>query len=374
MRLQARHRTSAPLEAVSSQRRVDALKAAAASPRGALTASSRRSSPGGVGALTALTAALFAMGCGAEFDPPHKVTSLRVLGVQKDKPYAKPGDDVTLSLLWHDSSEQAPRPVQVAWYSGCFNPPGDLYYGCFEALSGGGGNVGLGEQHTVSIPSDIISSRPPPRDPELVPYGLSYVFFAVCAGQLGPAPAEQGFPVACFDDQGKQLGADDFVAGYSGIYAYDTFENQNPVITGFEFNGRVVEPDCIGAECLSNPPAPSDDCSRVACVDSCADDGDPTCPGIAFRPLISSSVAEVDDIALVSEGRNLTEQMWVNYYIEDGGLKSSVRLLNDATKGWNEDFGTEYYAPKQPGDYKLWAVARDNRGGSEWIRITVRVR
>ncbi len=349
MRLQARHRTSAPLEAVSSPRW---------SPRRA---------------LTALAAVLFVAGCGAEFEPSNKITSLRVLGVQKDKPYAKPGEDVTLSLLWHDSSEQAPRPVQVAWYSGCFNPPGDLYYGCFESLAGGG-SVGLGEQHTVSLPSDIITSRPPPRDPDMVPYGLSYAFFAVCAGQLGPAPAGQGFPVGCFDDQGKQLGADDFVAGYTGIYAYDAFENQNPVITGFEFNGRVVEPDCIGVACLSNPPAPSEDCSRVACIDSCADDGDPSCPGLTFRPLISSSVAEVDDIALASEGRSITEQMWVNYYIEEGGLKSSVRLLNDATKGWNEDYGTEYYAPKQPGDYKLWAVARDNRGGSEWARITIRVR
>ncbi|MCA9645068.1 MAG: hypothetical protein H6718_05335 [Polyangiaceae bacterium] len=340
-----------------------------------------------LGLLAAITAAGFSIGCGAEFDPPSEINSLRVLAVQKDKPYPKPGDDVSVSMLWYDGSDKAPRPVQVAWFSGCYNPPGDFYYGCYESLAQSlaavgsgqtpppGFGVGTGNQFTFSIPDDIISSRPKSKDPDLIPYGLAYVFFAACAGELGPAPEGQGFPLACFDATGKQVASEGFVAGYTGAYVYDDFTNTNPVITGFEFNDQVVFPDCIGDACLTDPPPPSDVCGEgLACVPACEADGDPQdCPEIKLRPLISSDVAETDDVAAAAEGRNVTEQMWINYYAEKGDFKSAVRLLADAQKGFNTDYGTSFYAPKQPGDIKLWAVAHDNRGGTEWVRITVRV-
>src|SRR5258708_1863381 len=51
-----------------------------------------------LGALSLSTA----LGCGPQFDPGNEIKTLRVLGVKKDKPYAQPGDDVNLQLLWHD--------------------------------------------------------------------------------------------------------------------------------------------------------------------------------------------------------------------------------------------------------------------------------
>jgi hypothetical protein len=69
--------------------------------------------------------------------------------------------------------------------------------------------------------------------------------------------------------------------------------------------------------------------------------------------------------------------MWINYYAEAGGVKSEVRLLNDAFKGVNEDFGTEFYAPKDKpennGMTVVWAVVHDNRGGVSWVGIPVKV-
>lgn len=335
----------------------------------------------------ALLTALASVGCGADFDPQYKIQSLRVLGVQKDKSYPNPGDQVNLSLLWFDGSDAAPRPVQVAWFSGCFNPPGDLYYGCYEALGKGlaaigqgqppppGFTTGVGERFSYRVPSDIISSHPPSKDKDAIPYGMSIVFFAVCAGELRPAPKDQQFPLGCFDGD-RQLGSDGFVAGYTSTYVYEDLSNANPVITGFEFDNKVVFPDCIGDACVDDPAPPSDACGEgLACVDACPADGDKDdCPGIQIRPLISSSVAEKDSVAAASEGRDVTEQMWINYYVQAGGLKSEVRLLNDANQGFNSDYGTEFFAPKASGDIKLWAVAHDNRGGTEWTRVTVRVR
>ena len=84
-------------------------------------------------ALLPLLAALSlaSVACGPEFDPSNELKTLRVLGVQKDKPYAQPGDEVTLQMLWHDALGDRDRAVERAWVGGCVNPPGDLYYGCF---------------------------------------------------------------------------------------------------------------------------------------------------------------------------------------------------------------------------------------------------
>src|SRR6187551_2418310 len=90
----------------------------------------RISIPGGVIRWLAFFA-LFLLGCGPDFDPPSELHSLRILAVQKDKPYAQPGETVNLQMLWQDASPLAGRDIQVAWSPPCFDPPADLYYACF---------------------------------------------------------------------------------------------------------------------------------------------------------------------------------------------------------------------------------------------------
>jgi hypothetical protein len=63
----------------------------------------------------------------------------------------------------------------------------------------------------------------------------------------------------------------------------------------------------------------------------------------------------------------LDEQVWVSYYATSGTFKSSTRLINDATRGWNEDNATEFTAPAEPGPVRLFAVVHDNRGGVDWL-------
>lgn len=329
--------------------------------------------------------ALSSIGCGAEFDPPSELNSLRVLAVQKSAPYAKPGEDVEMRMLWHDGSEKAPRPVSVAWFAGCYNPPGDLYQGCFAQFAGSGASgpgglppgieVGTGDRFTFQMPADIISSRPPPADPKAAPYGLAYVFFAACAGQLGPAPegTEVGFPVACFGPGQELLGADDFVAGYSAVYAFDGYRNENAIVTGFKVRGVDTTAPCIGDACLDTPPAASLDCNTVPCIDACSDDGGEDCPEIAIQPVVDPASAEVDQISVDAYGETYQEQMWIRYYVTAGGVKSDVRLLNDAKSGWNGDYGTKFRAPKAPGPVSIWAVVHDNRGGVNWVRQEVLV-
>lgn len=359
----------------------------------------------------ALLGALGAVACGPGFKPGSELNSLRVLAVQKDEPYAKPGDTVSLAMLWDDASPKAPRPVTIAWVSGCDNPPGDEYYACFSQLAASGGlsglggsggasgagagasgaagssgaagtgasggvSFGLGNTFSVKIPDDIISSRPPPASPNEPPYGLAYVFFAACAGRLGPAPTGQAltFPIGCYDSNGNALGSDDFVAGYTGIYAYQKFTNKNPEVDGFKFDGKQTTPDCIGRACLTASPV-SGACgdAGIVCVSSCAADGASSCPGHAIAPIVPRSSAEPDGVA-IAQGQNLQEQMWIDYYVDGGSVDSQARLLNDATSGWNSDYGTTFRAPKKSGPVQIWAVVHDNRGGVDWVRQTVIVK
>ena len=339
-------------------------------------------------ACSAAFLGLFLLGCGPDFDPPSELHSLRVLAVQKDAPYAQPGQTVHLQMLWEDASNERPRDVQIAWSGPCFDPLGDLYYGCFADPKAFSSMLTLNSDSTsFVVPKDIITRRPLADDSKNAPYGLTYVFFAACAGklELAASPTADALPIVCKDAAGKLLGADDFVAGYTGVYSFESFSNNNPVISGFEFNGKALAAAdyCQDAACLSldGSADPVDiDCGDPAqaarCVPACSDDGDPKCHGYGFHPVIDKTDPanqDEDSVSAKQLGRQVGEQMWLNYYTDAGGFKSPVRLLNDATTGWNDGFGTEFYAPKEPGLSRIWAVAHDNRGGVSWSGVTLKV-
>lgn len=340
-----------------------------------------------LGALSLLTATA----CGPSFDPGNEIKSLRVLGVKKDKPYAQPGEDVSLQLLWHDA--KGPRPVQRAFIGGCVNPAGDLYYGCFaeyakNAAVGEPPAFALGDTFSVTLPRNIISSRPAPEEGRSA-YGVYIVFFAVCAGSLsldmssdGRSVGSTGLPIRCLDDEGNALGSDDFVVGYSSIYSFADANNNNPVYTlddsgktQFQVAGAAVTADCVGEACQGAPAVEVDcDAEPERCIDACEDDGDASCPEIEVNPAIDEQAnVEVDEVSSRLFGSDVTEQMWVNYYVDRGSM-SQVRLLNDATSGWNPKYRGELRAPKASGPLQVWSVIHDNRGGMEFARVTLQVR
>jgi len=329
------------------------------------------------------------LGCGPEFDASNELKTLRVLGVKKDKPYALPGEEVALQLLWHDAAGRT--DLQSAFIGGCVNPPGDLYYGCFEQygrLAGSGGlSLGDGNTFKVTLPDDIISSRAAEAEPGQPAYGLYIVFFAVCAGTLSldtaaqaPTSGSGGLPIRCLDPDGKPLGSNDFVVGYSSIYSFEEAVNTNPVFAvddagqaKFEVAGESLVADCVGAAC-QGAPAVEVDCEAepARCVEACKDDGDATCPDIQVKPEIVQDV-EQDDVSSRLFGTKVSEQMWVNYYVDRGGM-SEVRLVNDTASGWNAKYRGELHAPKAAGPLQIWAVVHDNRGGMDFTRITLGVK
>lgn len=344
--------------------------------------------------LTAALALSATLGCGPQFDLSSELKSLRVLTVKKDKPYAQPGETVKMQMLWQDAKEpppdaQEPRPVQRLFIGGCFNPPADLYYGCFpqiaEQAAAGTLPSALGDTFEAALPSDLISSRGA-VDPGQDPYGLAIVFFAVCAGTLSLDPSAMGdtsygLPVRCLDDQEppQPLGSDDFVVGYTSVYSFLGVENHNPAFTldksgatQFTIAGESVPADCVGEACQDAADV-AIDCSGgdARCIASCEDDGESSCPPIQVAPLIDEDVEE-DPRTSELVGAPTGEQMWVNYYVDHGSI-SEVRLVNDATTGWNAAYRGELRAPKLTGPMKVWAVVHDNRGGIDFARVSLMV-
>jgi hypothetical protein len=359
--------------------------------------------------------ALWLCACGSGFEEGSTISSLRVLGVEKDPPYPAPGESATLRMLWYDGSEAQGREIQRLWLPlACTNPSGDYYYACFAKLAeaiasyrlnGADGDASpamaaaaalagatevalapiaqmagsLGDQWTLTIPGNILEPRLSlPAGQQA--YGLTYAFFAVCAGEIYlKLDQKVGFPLVCKDTNGQYLGPDDFVVGYTSLYTYRAdsgITNRNPVIEGFALQGEATEPGtfCVGAQCTLPQVHPAtEEGQPLRQVPACAGDGDDSCPEYAIRPLMTRELNQELDPLSSLEGGPLGEQMWVRYYVERGGLKSQVRLVADARRGWSEDYGTAFRAPSAPGPMFIWAVVQDNRGGTAWVRQTVLV-
>jgi hypothetical protein len=366
-------------------------------------------------------------------ESPTEIQTLRILGVQKDNPYAVPGQDVKLTMLWHDGSvpgehdfvpadgstpaRDTRRKVNIAWLGGCLNPPGDSYSGCYQQNAGalpstdaGGAGAasppagassgarmvfGTGPTFTVHIPTEAENGAPvlhPSSDPKLPPYGLSYVFFALCAGKI--APGDGHFPIRCVepDDETRELGSDDFVLGYSSIYIFaprsdgKPYANANPVNSGLYVGSEKLGDDvvCSGDGCLGscdddgcrNPPPVDVNCADTPtlCIPRCPDDGDPNkCPPTNLRLEVNTSKFEKDQVTNDAYGEDYGEQMWIDYYSTRGKFRSGTKLLNDRASGYNKVNGTQFYAPNVPGKVLLWAVMHDNRGGVSWVGTTLSI-
>lgn len=348
-------------------------------------------------------------GCAVNFSPPGKINSLRVIAVTTDKPYIEPipaeecaADPerctVNFEMEVHDGLGDAngdPRPINILWIGGCFNPEGDQYSLCIfpalaifdqskdaiDAIKDGetpqfppGLPVGLGPKFSMMVP-DIVSSREPPQfGPH---YGIGYVFFLACAGYFGlldEDPSAAGnFPIGCFDyETGKPQGAESFVPGYTQIYSFaDGRLNQNPPILGLTIDGEEIPEDLDEIPTIPRCDVPPDERNQPA---SCTrEDPFTACKAYEIQVEVPEDVGEVDPDAKGDQGQQLTETVWVNYATDTGDFSSDIKLINDPQTGYQEEHKVQWIAPAEPGLATIWAVVRDARGGSSMVVRYVRV-
>lgn len=307
---------------------------------------------------------LIALACApAKFDPASLVNSVRILAVSADKPYAAPGETVQLQMLTADG--RATRPSSMSTYffpAPCVNPVLDAYYSCFPAFAAAfqpGVDIGKalveGSKLAFDVPEDILSARA-----SIEQYGLLVNFAIACAGHvefiaLPPGGSADAVPFACFDDSGHRLSADDFMFVYSSVYAFSDRRNQNPVVEAVTVDGESADPQAgITIE----------HCGRAKIDD---------CPAKKIDVLVADSSQEVDPNNLNEAGQPLREQLYVQYYATAGEFKNDTVILFDPRVGRLSNTSDEYRPPLLAGDYELWAVVHDNRGGVSWIALPLHV-
>jgi hypothetical protein len=326
----------------------------------------------------------------AGFLDQSQVESVRILASAADEPYAKPGDTVTLSVLAYDGRAVQPEPMVLYWIPFvCENPAADAYYACFEQLAGGpgaadggapgggqaaAGGLGLGPgidltpflptgpTYRFQMPADAVTSHPlVPGTP--VPYGLAIVFNAACAGHLEIVPFDTGNPqqppLGCFDSHHNQLGPNDWVFGFTRVFAYDHVTNANPVISSVDETGKTVP---VGAFTnVSNGTLVIPHCTQ-------------NCPKVTIGPVVPSSSQEVQ--TQLGPASSTKEEIWADFYSTLGTFSDDARLLYDpsiGSLGGPSVTDDTFDPPGTPGQGFIWVVVHDNRGGASWVTVPVQV-
>jgi hypothetical protein len=373
--------------------------------------------------ITLLAAALAPASCAPSgFADPTLVQTVRVLASSADHPYAKPGSEVTLQVLAYDGRPSQPAPMSIYWLPFvCENPVNDAYYGCFEQIAsggtggggdagtsgggdagagsgggaGGGGTGGMGSfvgadgvvhaptgpSFTFRMPSDAVTSHTSSSGTP-VPYGLAIVFNIACAGRLQIVPIPQGdqnpqtLPIGCFDANGNQLGPDDWVFGFTRIYAYDSLTNDNPIVSYVDIGGGGPELHVTpqaGAPQLYSTPACN---SSTGCLSMHHCTGDSKDCQFKLGPVLDPTSWQVNTAEKGVNGNELHEELWVDFYTTLGSLADEARLLYDSQTGKVGDpslTDTTFTAPSTPGTGYIWMIVHDNRGGASWVTIPVLV-
>jgi hypothetical protein len=313
----------------------------------------------------ALSAALLVAACGSTtFDPESKVQSVRIIGTQADRPYARPGDTVTLQTLAVDQRSTKPQPMQVFWFPDrCVDPLDDGYFNCYPALLQRypvhvdlSAQLQTGSVASFQMPPDAIALHRGPRGD--VPYGMMVVFLMACAGHVEavsppPGSGPEALPFGCFDSAGRPLGPDSYVFAYHVLFAFTNRTNANPVIDHLVFAGAPV------------------DATAGISVAHCTAANIDSCPTVTLDTAVPDSSQELDPGNVDVNGTVLKEELWADYLLTGGKVKNDVQVLFDPRLGRLTGSINAFSAPLLPGEYTLWSVVRDNRGGAAWLSIPI---
>jgi hypothetical protein len=337
--------------------------------------------------------------CAGSFSDPSLVNSVRALSVRSSPASGSPGAAIRLELLAVDGSAPpgSRRPLQVAWLGGCHNPRSGQFFNCYSILREIA--KGLDERVVTSpetrfppgvfagmtstegapppefdftVPEDILTASPR-SETEPVHAGVSYVFFAVCAGELHPRlDLTDRVPLGCRDpDSGAELGTRDFVTGFTTIHSYEGVQNQTPLLRDVLFGQMSTSVACSqGSDCAGAPDSRfAATCGPAGlCIPRLKVCSAKKCPKFAVQPVVDPVSAEA------LPGQAGSEVIWANFFATAGDFKSESQLVNDRTTGLVADDFSDYAAPRTPvGLVDVWVTVNDQRGGDTWQALQVLV-
>jgi hypothetical protein len=302
------------------------------------------------------------VGCGEDADPASRITTLRVIAVRADKPYAKPGDTVHLDSIWYDGLDPDLTKRSRTWaWTMCVNPPSTDVVSCFAKVAKDAAATGRAPPFAIgndtdtfqlTIPGDAISSLPEPARV----FAEVGVILIVCPGDLklpdATTPITPGtFPVKCIDPSGRELGLDEFEAGVKRIFVRESTTNANPKIDSITWDGATwAAGDVKSASACDTTGNRYDRCDSSLAHD------------LALNVTPDSFESGTDEF-----GQSFVEQLVTQYYATEGIFQYDVKVSQDPGTSWvarTKASGTQV---------RMWLVARDNRGGVTWDERRVNV-
>jgi hypothetical protein len=312
-----------------------------------------------------------------------------VLGVRANTASLSPGESTELSVICAEGSGGVTKnpacDVEVAWFADCNNPDQNDPRKCFDRYTSRAHSLAsplvdtpadalfqgfhFGPTFEFTAPTNILTHKVDVAD-LTVRYGISYVFFAVCAGRLVPVHnAVDRLPVECqARDSGKRLDQSRFVVGFTTVYSYDLIVNHNPEVVEASFDQVTIPASCAAAEQCPAGFECSTENQCIPVVEICSIDHPQGCKKHCLKLTLdreSFNLFTADGTMLDAPLKSL----WFDYFtnvrriVDDSD--SERRALNDNNGGIREPTPCiNWIAPVAPTENAhLWVIIRDNRGG-----------
>jgi hypothetical protein len=274
--------------------------------------------------------ALSLAACGDTLAPSSRLSNLRLIAVQADKPAAQPGEDVSLHALFSNNAQES-----LSWgYAFCDSASSSAALECLRALD-------LDSLTVARDQPEFSFSMPEPTAAGQRPVSVGVVVI-VCPGEIVRGDTH-GIPVACVVD-GQPLNINDFEMGVKRIFYADASPNQNPQIDTIRFDGE---------------PWPADEVKTIAACTRDTDDVEECKP--KFRHIFKVEAADDAVESFVdNDGKRVNEQLVAQFYATGGTFEYDVRTIDSAN--------TRFIAQQSDAGKTLNVhfVVRDSRGGVSW--------
>jgi hypothetical protein len=312
----------------------------------------------------ALFLALLLLACADTEPPANQVSGVRILATSADKPFAKPGESVTLNVLAVDGRATQTAPMRTYFLPvPCVNPERDDVEKCFATLAKNypirtnlNARFVEGPTVTLALPNDIIDTHAPA--PFGLPYGIAYGFVIACAGHIERIEYKDTSaftpPFGCFNEQGELLSKDDYVFAHARVLAYADLRNANPVLDVVTVNGKALDESGFS-------------------LSRCFESDERNCTKSKVDAQIAESAQELDFTSSPAGSGSIVqerEQLWVSYFVTSGKMESDLSVIYDAQDGKLPKTENGLFVKDGTGTATragmLYAVAHDNRGGVSW--------
>ncbi|MEA2695744.1 MAG: hypothetical protein QOI66_15 [Myxococcales bacterium] len=292
-----------------------------------------------------LLATIAVAGCGPDFAPYDRLTSLRILAVKSEPVAPAPGDTTTLSALVYTPPPADPAAVSYQWSWCPFVGTASAGYPCLitedQIPTMGGVPVpfDLGTNATATLPHNF--------DPQLL--------MAICDGMPGfppPPDCREGFPVMVRVTVRTDSDEVTAVRPLKLLLAAPSAENvnTNPTIDGLlaTVAGEDKPLDSM-VELLRRADNP-------------------------IKAVVKPEMAQTYD-GFDDEGNPapmIRERLYLSWFVESGDLKFPRTSFNSTTTTPFEELLKNTWRPATTKDYPqhtatLYVILRDSRDGVGWL-------